>query len=78
MEYLDANPNKRIALLKDLQNGLIKEAFTGKFMIDLLNKQLDEYNYENRLDDSEESLWPLKEKVITVPEKDVSLDQFFA
>ena len=78
MEYLDANPNKRIALVKDLQNGLIKEAFTGKFMIDLLNKQLDEYNYDNRLDDSEESLWPLKEKVITVPQKDVSLDQFFA
>ncbi|MCK9574632.1 MAG: hypothetical protein WC979_01865 [Candidatus Pacearchaeota archaeon] len=38
MDYLDANPDKRIALVKGLQYNLLKEAKTGTFVYDILNK----------------------------------------
>ena len=77
MQYLDENPDKRISLVKELQETLIKDAFTGRFMIDLLNQQLKESNYDFRLDDSAESLYDLTAKIIKEPEQQSSLDQFF-
>jgi hypothetical protein len=38
MEYLDANPDKRIALVKKLQYDLLKDAKSGKFVFEILNK----------------------------------------
>ena len=37
MEYLDANPEKRIKLVKQLQLQLLKGVRKGEFLIDLIN-----------------------------------------
>jgi hypothetical protein len=73
MEYFDANPDKRIKFIKVLQEQLISDAFSGKFMIDLVNKSLAEVGEEIRLSDNQESLYPKKEMVIVQKPKKVSL-----
>ena len=73
MEYFDANPEKRIKFIKVLQEQLISDAFSGKFMIDLVNKNLAEVGEEIRLSDNEASLYPKKEMVIVQKPKKVSL-----
>jgi hypothetical protein len=73
MEYFDANPEKRIKFIKVLQEQLISDAFSGKFMIDLVNNSLAEVGEEIRLSDNQESLYPKKEMVIVQKPKTVSL-----
>lgn len=73
MEYFDANPEKRIKFIKLLQEELISDAFSGKFMIDLVNKSLTEVGEDLRLSDNEASLYPKKEMVIIQKPKKVSL-----
>ena len=78
MDYLDKNPEKRIKLIEDLQLGLISNAYTGKFMIDLLNKQLELAGIESRLDDSPAALYTKTIKQIETPKpKENSLEDFF-
>jgi hypothetical protein len=64
MEYFDANPEKRIKFIQLLQKELISEACTGKFMIDLINKSLEESNADVILSVKDESLFTKREKVI--------------
>ena len=73
MEYFDANPEKRIKFIKAMQQQLIGDAFSGKFMIDLINNNLTEVNLDVKLSTDEVSLYPKKEKVIEVKPKKVSL-----
>jgi hypothetical protein len=69
MEYFDANPEKRIKMVKYLQNLLISDAYTGKFMIDLINKSLEESNIEIQISNSEEAIFPKKTKKIIKSKK---------
>lgn len=73
MEYFDANPDKRIKFIKSMQQQLIGDAFSGKFMIDLINTNLEEVNIDVKLATDEISLYPKNEKVIEVKPKKVSL-----
>lgn len=73
MEYFDNNPDKRIKFIKILQNQLISDAFSGKFMIDLINNSLKESNINLSLSEDESSLYPKKEKVIISKPKKISL-----
>ena len=82
MEYYDAHPDERIALVKKLQKDLISDAYSGKFMIDLFNKHLKRADMSDCLfDDSDVSLFPPTTKVIS-PKKeiveDITLDSFFS
>lgn len=73
MEYFDNNPEKRITFIKGMQQQLISDAFSGKFMIDLINKSLKEADIQINLSDDESSLYPKKEKVIVTKPKRTSL-----
>lgn len=66
MEYFDKYPEKRIKMVKYLQELLISDAYTGKFMIDILNKSLNEENLDMQLSDGEDALFPKKTKKIQV------------
>jgi len=57
MEYFDANPDKRIQFVRLLQKELISDAYTGKFMIDLINTNLKEANIDMQLEDFGEALF---------------------
>ena len=46
MQYLDENPDKRIALVKRLQIEHLRGVRQGKFMIDIINQ----HNKENGID----------------------------
>jgi RecA/RadA recombinase len=69
MEYFDANPDKRIKMIQYLQELLISDAYTGKFMIDLINKSLAESDTDVIISDSDEALFPKKTKKIAVTKK---------
>ena len=62
MKYLDDNPESRIKLIKHLQEELISDAYTGKFMLDLINENLEEVGIPNRLLADGEALFPKKDK----------------
>lgn len=64
MDYYDNNPNERIKFVKQLQEELISDAYTGEFMINLINHSLEEEEFEFSLDNSEKSLYKKKTKVI--------------
>lgn len=49
MKYLDANPDKRIALVKGLQYKLLKDAKSGVFVYDILNKSFERTGLDIRL-----------------------------
>jgi hypothetical protein len=56
-----------------MQQQLIGDAFSGKFMIDLINTNLEESDVNAKLSTDEISLYPKKEMVIEVKPKKVSL-----
>lgn len=70
MEYLDKNPSDRISIVKKLQETLCGEAFSGKFMIDLINRKISGMNIA--LSDSADSLFDKKAKIIEKPSIDVT------
>jgi len=49
MNYLDANPDKRIKLVKGLQYKLLKDAKSGIFVYDILNKSFERAGLDIRL-----------------------------
>lgn len=49
MDYLDANPDKRIALIKSLQYKLLKTAKSGKFVFEILNASFKRTNIKLEL-----------------------------
>jgi hypothetical protein len=67
MEYFDANPEERVNAVRELQDLLISNAYTGKFMIDLFNKSLAESGLGIKLDDSPAALFGKKTKEIQRP-----------
>jgi len=67
MEYFDANPEERVNAVRELQDLLISNAYTGKFMIDLFNKSLSESGLGIKLDDSPTALFGKKTKEIQRP-----------
>tara|TARA_Y100000389_G_scaffold96499_1_gene93158 strand:+ start:4059 stop:5420 length:1362 start_codon:yes stop_codon:yes gene_type:complete len=69
MEYFDANPDKRIKFVQHLQELLISDAYTGKFMLDLINKNLEEVGIDKKLLAEGDALYPKKEKQIEVKVK---------
>jgi hypothetical protein len=79
MEFLDKHPDERIALVRRLQEQLISTAYTGQFMLDLLNDTLKSSDMDFSFDVSEESLYPRTEKIITkaVKEEAADLSSFF-
>ena len=79
MEYFDKNPKERIAFAKHLQDSLIGNAYSGKFMINLFNKSLKEFDINVVLDTSTESLYekPHAIKSIIKKENQSSLEDFF-
>jgi len=64
MEYFDANPDKRIKFVQHLQELLISDAYTGKFMLDLINKSLEEVGMDKMLLADGEALYPKKQKEV--------------
>jgi hypothetical protein len=44
MKYLDENPDKRIALVKTLQQKLISNSKRGEFLIDIINQANKDHN----------------------------------
>ena len=73
MEYFDANPDKRIKFVQHLQELLISDAYTGKFMLDLINKNLEEVGLDQRLMADGEALYPKKEKLLEPKPKATTL-----
>ena len=67
MEYFDAHPEERTKAVRELQDLLISNAYTGKFMIDLLNSSLSEAGVEIQLSDSPAALFSKKTKEIQQP-----------
>ncbi|HPM21245.1 MAG TPA: hypothetical protein PLY35_08345 [Thermotogota bacterium] len=61
MEYYDAHEDERIELILELQDLLIKDACTGKFLLDVFNNSLDEVNLNFNFDISENSLYESKQ-----------------
>lgn len=49
MKYLDKNPDKRIVLVKKLQENLLKNATSGKFVYEILNKSFERTNLDYKL-----------------------------
>lgn len=49
MKYLDENPEKRIALVKNLQYKLLKDSTKGTFIYDILNKSLERQKLYKKL-----------------------------
>ena len=64
MEYFDNNPEKRIKMVEYLQDLLISNAYTGSFMIELLNKSLKEEDLPFQLSEEPDAYFPKKEKKI--------------
>lgn len=64
MDYFDNNPRERIEFVKKMQDELISDAYTGKFMIDLLNKSFSEIELPVALDDSDDALYEKRDKII--------------
>tara|TARA_R110001592_G_scaffold120545_3_gene324958 strand:- start:36914 stop:38278 length:1365 start_codon:yes stop_codon:yes gene_type:complete len=64
MEYFDKFPDKRIKMVRYLQDILISDAYTGKFMIDLLNRSFGEEGLDMKLSDSDSAFFPKKTKKI--------------
>ena len=73
MKYLDDNPESRIKLVKHLQEELISDAYTGKFMVDLINRNLDEVGITSKLADEGEALFPKKDKKLEPQAKATTL-----
>lgn len=73
MEYYDNNPKERIKFVKELQELLISDAFSGKFMIDLINKSLNEANIDLNLSLDESSIYPKRDKKIESNNKKIQL-----
>jgi hypothetical protein len=67
MEYFDAHPEERTKAVRELQDLLISNAYTGKFMIDLLNSSLSEAGVKIQLSDSPAALFSKKTKEIQQP-----------
>jgi hypothetical protein len=49
IEYLENNPDERIKLVKNLQNELISDTFNGDFMINILNKALNDCGINKKI-----------------------------
>jgi hypothetical protein len=49
MKFLDENPEKRIKLVKGLQYKLLKDAKTGIFVYDILNKSFERTGLDIKL-----------------------------
>jgi len=73
MEFFDKNPEERIALVKQLQDSLISDAYTGEFMLNIVNKSFDEESIEFELSTSEDALFIKKEKKIVTKTKKIVL-----
>jgi hypothetical protein len=77
MEYLDKNPQDRIAIVANLQKTLCSDAYSGRFMIELLNKHLAEAGLNNiKLSESDNSFFEKRTK--TIQQKDEGLAEFFS
>ncbi len=76
MDYLDKNPDDRIAIVANLQKTLCGDAYSGRFMIELLNKSLKEANIDISLSEDDSSFFEKRTKQIQ--QKDLGLEEFFS
>jgi hypothetical protein len=63
MNYLDANPDKRIQLVKGLQYKLLRDAKTGVFVYDILNNSYERVGLQLKLDTTIDTTIKRKTKV---------------
>lgn len=62
MDYLDTNPDKRIQLVKGLQYKLLKDAKSGRFVYDILNKSFERTNINIKLSLEQDTTIKRKQK----------------